>query len=93
MEVYMKSIVLLVAAFMMMVTLPALVSAAGDMEAKALFESKCSMCHSLENATDITDTPEGWKSTVTRMRDENGCPITDQEFETIINYLAKTYGR
>ena len=89
----MKSTVLLVAVFVMMVTLPALVSAVGDDEAKALFESTCSLCHSLENATDITDTPEGWLSTVTRMRDENGCPITDQEAETIINYLAKSYGR
>lgn len=89
----MKRTVLLLAAFMMMVTLPALVSAAGDDEAKALFESKCSQCHSIENATDKTDTPKGWHSTVTRMREQNGCPITMQESEIIINYLAKSYGR
>ena len=89
----MKRTVLKLAVFVMMVTLPALVSAVGDDEAKALFESKCSLCHSLENATDITDTPEGWLSTVTRMREQNGCPITIQESETFINYLAKSYGR
>ncbi|KKK86337.1 hypothetical protein LCGC14_2764240 [marine sediment metagenome] len=89
----MKRTVLLVAVFVLMVTLPALVSAAGDDEAKALFESKCSLCHSLENATDITDTPEGWLSTVTRMREQNGCDITRQESDIIINYLAKFYGR
>ncbi len=89
----MKRTVLLVAVFVLMVTLPALVSAVGDDEAKALFETKCNICHSSTNATDITDTPEGWLSTVTRMRDENGCPITMQESEIIINYLAKFYGR
>ncbi len=90
----MKSIVLLLAVLMMMVTLPALVSAkGGDEAAKALFESKCSLCHSLENATDITDTPEGWRNTITRMREENGCEITAEDTETIINYLSKFYGR
>ncbi len=89
----MKRTVLLVAVFVLMVSLPALVSAAGDDEAKALFESKCSQCHSLENATDKTDTPEGWLSTVTRMREQNGCDITRQESDIIINYLAKSYGR
>ena len=90
----MKRTVLLVAVFVLMVTLPALVSAVSDDEAaKALFESKCSQCHSLENATDKTDTPKGWLSTVTRMREQNGCDITRQESDIIIDYLAKFYGR
>ena len=91
----MKRTVLLLTVFVMMVTLPALVSAAGGDEAaaKALFESTCSLCHSLENATDITDTPEGWRSTVTRMKEQNGCEITKEDTETIINYLVKFYGR
>ncbi len=89
----MKRTVLLAAVFVMMVTLPAQVSAVSDDEAKALFESKCSQCHSIENATDKTDTPEGWLSTVTRMREQNGCDITRQESDIIIDYLAKFYGR
>ncbi len=89
----MKRTVLLLAVFVLMVTLPSWVSAAGDDEAKALFESTCSLCHSLENATDITDTREGWLSTVTRMKEENGCEITKEESDIIIDYLAKFYGR
>ena len=89
----MKRTVLLLAVFVLMVTLPALVSAVSDDVAKALFESTCSLCHSLDNATSITDTPEGWLSTVTRMKEENGCEITKEDTETIINYLTKFYGR
>ena len=69
------------------------VMADDDAAAKDLFEDRCSLCHSSENATDMTDTPEGWREIVTRMRDENGCQLNDEEFETIIKYLSTHYGR
>jgi hypothetical protein len=72
---------------------PAMVAAVSDDEAKVLFETKCSFCHSETNATDMSDTEEGWRSTVFRMKDENGCDISSGQAETIIAYLTKFYGR
>ncbi len=89
----MRKTLLQLSVLVFMVFLPLIVSAVSDDEAKALFESKCSQCHSLENATDITDTLEGWRSTVIRMKEQNGCDITSQESDTIINFLTKFYGR
>jgi len=92
-----KTILVLMALMVLGVTgifmAPGHASGSTDADAKALFEEKCSICHSTENATDITDTPEGWRSTLTRMRDENGCPLNPEEFETIISYLSRNYGR
>jgi len=37
-------------------------------------------------------TKEAWKTTVMRMKNVNGCPITDDEAMIIIDYLAENYG-
>jgi cytochrome c2 len=60
---------------------------------KALFEEKCAMCHAIENSTDIRMTKEGWKEVVFRMKEDNGCPMTDDEANTIVKYLTKNYGK
>ena len=62
-------------------------------EAKALFYEKCEYCHSADAATGINDTSEGWRETVTRMREDNGAPLSAEEAETIIKYLSENYGR
>ncbi len=61
-------------------------------DAKALFEGKCSRCHSIERPKSKKKTEEAWKTTVMRMKNVNGCPITDDEAKTIIDYLADNYG-
>ncbi len=89
----MRKTLLLVAVSVLMIALPALVSAVSDDEAKALFDEKCTICHSSTNATDLRETPDGWREHVMRMKNDNGCDITDTQAETIINYLIRHYGR
>lgn len=60
-------------------------------DAKALFEKKCSMCHSLDRPKSEHYSEAEWKSTVARMK-KNGCPLTDEETNTIIKYLTENYG-
>jgi len=60
-------------------------------DAKALFEQKCSMCHSLDKPKARRYSEAEWKSTVERMK-KNGCPLTDEETHTIIKYLTENYG-
>jgi len=65
-------------------------------EVQALFESKCSYCHSIDRAKSKKKTRSGWEVTVKRMQDVNGARakagLTDEEAEKIIDYLAETYG-
>ena len=89
----MKKTLLLVSVLVLMVALPAFVSAVSDDEAKALFEQKCNICHSATNATDLKETPDGWREIVLRMKNDNGCDLSDVQTETIISYLIKHYGR
>ncbi len=71
----------------------ALASSHGDkINAEQLFKSKCSICHSIDRPKSKKKTKEGWETTVMRMKNKNGCPITDEEARMIIDYLADEYG-
>lgn len=59
---------------------------------KELFEKKCSSCHSLSRPLGQTMDRNGWAATVTRMQKVNGCPITDDEANAIVDYLVKVRG-
>ncbi len=66
----------------------------GDkVDVKKLFENKCSSCHSADRPKAKRKTKEGWETTVMRMKNVNGCSITDEEAAMIINYLAEEYGQ
>ncbi len=65
----------------------------GQNGAKAIFEQKCSICHSIERPKSKKKTAKEWESTVMRMKDVNGCPITDEEAKSIIDYLSKNYNK
>ncbi|MCL5061887.1 MAG: photosystem P840 reaction-center cytochrome c-551 [Nitrospiraceae bacterium] len=62
-------------------------------DAKALFEQKCSTCHSIDRPKSKKKTAKEWESTVMRMKNVNGCPITDEEAKIIIDYLSKNYSK
>ena len=64
-----------------------------EVDVRQLFESKCNLCHSIDRPKSKTKTKEGWETTVMRMKNTNGCPITDEEAGLIIDYLAETYGK
>ncbi len=62
-------------------------------EAVKLFERKCNLCHSVEKPKSKRKSMEGWRTTVMRMKNKNGCPLTDEEADVIINYLSEAYGK
>jgi mono/diheme cytochrome c family protein len=65
--------------------------AEGD-KGKALFEQKCGVCHPLSRALDQKKNRDGWAATVKKMQKVNGCPVTDEEANEIVNYLTKVRG-
>ena len=65
---------------------------AGDPKAKALFESRCSVCHALSRPLGKNKDRDGWTNTVVRMQKVNGCNITDAEAKAIIDYLVAIRG-
>jgi len=82
----------LVVAFALVAGVWALPARAQEDGGKGLFEQKCSVCHAADRAKAKKKDRAGWEKTVLRMKNVNGCPITDDEAKTIIDYLAKTYG-
>jgi hypothetical protein len=61
-------------------------------DAKTLFEKKCTTCHSADRAKSLKKTNEEWTKTVTRMKVKTAS-ITNDEAAMIIDYLTKTYGK
>lgn len=52
----------------------------------------CRDCHDLDTITTENRTKEGWTKTVAKMGDR-GAEGTDEQFETIVAYLTKNFGR
>ncbi len=52
----------------------------------------CNDCHALDTITQENRTLEGWKKTVAKMGDR-GAEGTDEQFDAIIAYLTKNFGR
>jgi cytochrome c2 len=89
----MKNITVYLLVFLFLaVSVKAVYSGQEAVDGKALFEKKCRLCHSIERPKSKQKTADGWKSTVTRMKNVNGAPITDEEAKIIIDYLAENYG-
>lgn len=67
-------------------------TAAPAVDAVSLFESKCSLCHSLSRPASTKKTYDEWLSTVQRMKNK-GAPVSDEEAVIIAEYLAENYGK
>jgi competence protein ComEA len=52
----------------------------------------CRDCHDLDTITADNRTKEGWKKTISKMV-ERGAEGTDEQFELIVAYLTKNFGR
>jgi competence protein ComEA len=63
-----------------------------DGPGKAEVLKLCRDCHDLDTITVENRTKDGWKKTVAKMG-ERGAEGTDEEFEAVVNYLAKNFGR
>jgi len=66
---------------------------ADNNSAKALFEARCSMCHDTDRPLEKKKTADGWRETVTRMQEHAAGQISDEERETIIQYLGEIRGK
>jgi len=55
-----------------------------------LLEQRCSVCHPASRATDKKKTAEEWEATVQRMMGK-GAKLSEEEKQTLVNYLAATY--
>ncbi len=73
--------------------LPAAASGDFDLEAaRAVFEARCSRCHSLDRPLKKNKSREGWKKTVYRMKRYAGGAISEGDAERIVEYLVRTRG-
>ena len=63
-----------------------------DGAGKELVMSVCSVCHELGRITSKKRTKEEWSDTVDKMA-KNGAKATDEEFDMIVAYLAKYFGK
>lgn len=52
----------------------------------------CQDCHDMDTVTEENRTRESWKKTVAKMADR-GAEGTDEQYEAIVNYLTKNFGR
>jgi cytochrome c5 len=59
---------------------------------KELVEDICSLCHELERIKEQHLTKEQWAGVIKGMIFE-GAPVTDEEFNMIVDYLAKNFGK
>ena len=59
---------------------------------KDLVMSVCTVCHDLNRVVIKNRTKEEWSDTIDKMA-ARGAKATDEEFDTIIAYLAKYFGK
>ncbi|HEY3488835.1 MAG TPA: cytochrome c [Candidatus Deferrimicrobiaceae bacterium] len=61
-------------------------------DGKALFESKCTLCHAASRALSASKDKAEWEATIARMKDK-GARVTDPEAQAIASYLVKATGK
>ena len=83
-----------------LVAIPAALLLAASLEAqdlpdgagKDLVMNVCTVCHDLVRITSKRKTKEEWNEIVDQMATK-GAKASDEEFDTIVNYLAKNFGK
>ncbi|HEY7335659.1 MAG TPA: hypothetical protein VH639_12305 [Bryobacteraceae bacterium] len=57
-----------------------------------LVEEICSLCHEWERVKEQHLTKQQWRGVIKGMISE-GAPVTDDEYDQIVNYLARNFGK
>ena len=70
---------------------PARAQTLPDGPGKVLFAAVCGACHALDLATSQRKTREGWQATVDSMV-AKGAAGSGEQFDRIVDYLAKNFG-
>jgi len=60
-------------------------------DGRALLEDRCVGCHGLDRTTGASKSAAEWQETVERMVSK-GAELSTAEVETLVAYLAETYG-
>jgi cytochrome c5 len=68
----------------------ALAAAPADIDAAALLEERCAVCHKAERPKSAKKTKAEWEKTVSRMIGK-GAVLSAEEKTALIDHLAKTY--
>ena len=63
-----------------------------DGPGKELVLKQCRDCHDLDTVISENRTKDAWRKTLVKMGDR-GAEMTDEQFEVIVNYLARNFGR
>ena len=63
-----------------------------DGAGKDIVLNTCTQCHDLRRIKNGRRSPEEWKETLDAMRNE-GAMLSDQEYVTVLTYLAKNFGQ
>jgi mono/diheme cytochrome c family protein len=58
---------------------------------RVLFVDICSFCHTVERISEQALTREEWREETKGMISE-GAPVSDEEYEMLLDYLAKNFG-
>jgi mono/diheme cytochrome c family protein len=66
---------------------------AEDLKAKEVFLRVCVKCHPIERVTAEGRSRAQWETTIITMQSARGAVVTPEEFETILDYLTRNYGR
>jgi competence ComEA-like helix-hairpin-helix protein len=53
----------------------------------------CTRCHPIERVTASRRTKSQWEEVITTMITSRGAQVSDEEFEVILAYLTREYGR
>ena len=71
---------------------PVLTVGSDTQSAETVFEARCSTCHATSRPLGENKTADEWRETVTRMQQHAAGQISDEERETIIQYLSEIRG-
>jgi mono/diheme cytochrome c family protein len=59
---------------------------------KEVVESRCSVCHAVDQAVSIRRTPEEWEKVINQMV-EVGLEVTSEERRAVVSYLNTQFGK
>ena len=64
-----------------------------DIKLEETFTRVCVRCHTADRVVGSRRTRTQWEEVITTMQTARGAVISDEEFETVMNYLVKEHGR
>jgi competence ComEA-like helix-hairpin-helix protein len=61
--------------------------------AEPVFTNVCAKCHPRERVTAVRRTRSQWEEVITTMITARNAQISDDDFDTVLGYLTRAYGR